>query len=111
MFFEREGISFNILDVVELAQRNVNIQNKGRNFNALSLRLSSDAIIRTKNEEIRMSDNTVSYVPARLAYSREATKDEMIVVHFETSSYHTKNIEFFQSEESGSHNKAFPGDT
>lgn len=98
MFFEKEMLSFNILDVLELKQKNVNISNGGRNFNALSFRYLSDTHIRAGEKEYYMPTGAVSYVPARLDYNRIATVDELIVIHFDTTSYHTQNIEFFISE-------------
>lgn len=95
MFFEKELLSFNILDVLELKQQDVNMYNSGRNFNALSFRFRSDAVVTTKTERYFMKDNYVSYFPARLNYTRVATVDEMIVVHFDTINYNTKNIEYF----------------
>ena len=95
MFFEKDLLSFNILDVLELKQQNVNIFNTGRNFNALSFRIRSDAVLMTKTKKYSMKDHCVSYFPARLDYSRAATVDEMIVVHFDTINYNTKNIEYF----------------
>ena len=95
MFFEKELLSFNILDVLELKQQDVNMFNSGRNFNALSFRFRSDAVLINKTERYSMKDNYVSYFPTRLDYTRVATVDEMIVVHFETINYSTKNIEYF----------------
>ena len=95
MFFEKDLLLFNILDVLELKQRDVNMLNSGRNFNALSFRFRSDADLITKTERHSMKDNYVSYFPARLDYTRVATVDEMIVVHFDTINYNTKNIEYF----------------
>ena len=95
MFFEKELLSFHILDVLELKQQNVNMFNSGRNFNALSFRVRSDAVLITKNETYSMKDNCVSYFPARLDYTRVATVDEMIVIHFDTTNYNTKHIEYF----------------
>jgi len=98
VFFEKDLISFNILDVFELNQRDVSTFNSGRNFNALSFRFHSDAVLQTKTEKHHMKDNYVSFFPARLDYTREATVDELIVVHFDTTNYHTQCIEFFESE-------------
>ena len=95
MFFEKELLSFNILDVLELKQQNVNMFNSGRNFSALSFRFRSDAVLINKTERYSMKDNCVSYFPARLDYTRVATVDEMIIVHFDTINYNTKNIEYF----------------
>ena len=98
MFFEKEILSFCILDLLELKQNNVSMLNTGRNFHALSFRLSSDAILKTEANEYRMSDNFVSYVPARMNYSRIASVDELIAVHFDTVNYHSENIECFKAK-------------
>ena len=98
MFFEKETLSFNILDVLEIKQNNISMFNSERNFNALSFRFRSDAVLTTKTEKHFMKDNYVSYFPARLDYTRVATVDELIVIHFDTINYHTKNIECFETK-------------
>ena len=95
MFFEKDLLSFNIIDVLELKQQDVNMFNHGRNFNALSFRFRSDAVLLTKTKKHTMKDNCVSYFPARLDYTRVATVDDMIVIHFDTINYNTKSIEYF----------------
>ena len=75
MFFEKDALSFNILDVIELKQKNVIMLNSGRNFNAISFRYRSDAVLKTKTEEYRMSDYFVSYVPARLIKKPDGASD------------------------------------
>lgn len=95
MFFEKEMLSFNILDVLEIKQKDVSMINKGRNFNALSFRFHSDAIIRTEKNEYRMKDNCLSYFPARLDYSRESNTEHLIAIHFNIIDYNTKCIEYF----------------
>ena len=97
MFFEKDSLSFNLLDVLELRQKNISIFNSGRNFSALSFRYRANTALKTENEEYRLKDNFVSYVPARLDYERVATVDELIVVHFETMDYRTKSIECFEA--------------
>ena len=46
-------------------------------------------------EKYSMKDHYVSYFPARLDYARAATVDDLIVIHFDTTNYNTKNIEYF----------------
>ena len=99
MFFESEILSFNILDVFELNQKNINTFNTGRNFNAISFRFRADTCLETKKFEYYIKDNYVSYVPARLNYTRISNIDELIVIHFDTINYRTENIEFFESKE------------
>ena len=107
MFFEKELLSFNILDVIELKQQNVNISNGRRNFCALSFRFRSDAVLTTKAKKCAMKDNCVSYFPARIDYTRVATIDEMIVVHFDTTNYNAKNIEYFMPNDPAVLSKLF----
>ncbi len=100
MFFENETISFNILDVVSLDQKNVNTFNSGRNYSALSFRFSADAVIKTEKNEYKMKDNYVSYVPARVDYTRTAKHDELVAVHFDSTNYNSRKIECFEPKDS-----------
>lgn len=95
MFFEKEMLSVTILEVVALKQQDVHKFDSGRNFNALSFRVRADTVLKTEKKEYRMQDHTVSYVPAGLDYSRHSAYDELIVVHFETTDYTTREIECF----------------
>lgn len=107
VFFEKDILLFNILDVLEINQNNVNMFNTGRNFAALSLRYRSDAVLKTETEEYVMTDNSVAYVPARLDYTRDATTDELIVVHFETINYKSRDIETFIANNDGTMERLF----
>jgi len=95
MFFENEMLSFSILDVLEIRQNGVEMFNSGRNFSALSFRSRSDAVLETRSKKYRMGDNYVSYFPSRLDYKRTANIDELIVIHFDTTNYTSREIEFF----------------
>ena len=95
MFFEKEIIAFNILEVLELKQKDVSSFNSGRNFSALSFRVRSDTVLKAKNREYCVGDSFITYVPARLDYYRTASIDELIVIHFETINYNTREIESF----------------
>ena len=95
MFFEKDHLSFQLLDVLKLDQREIHTKNSGRNFSALSFRLHSDAILKTESATYQMADHFVSYFPARLDYDRDATIDEMIVIHFDSVDYNTREIECF----------------
>lgn len=98
MFFEKENISFNLLDVLKINQTNNNIYNLNRNFNALSFRTRADTELITDNKNYHLKDNSVTYVPARLNYRRTATKDELIVIHFDSTDYRTEEIETFDPD-------------
>ncbi|MBQ8719647.1 MAG: helix-turn-helix transcriptional regulator [Clostridia bacterium] len=98
MFFEKEILSFNILDVLYLKQQNVNMQNGARNFNALSYRLRSDTVLKTKIGEHHLKDHSLAFFPTRLDYTRVSRTDEMIVVHFDMTNYTSRDIECFEAK-------------
>lgn len=98
MIFEKESLSFNILEVMKLNQENVNMWNAGRNFGALSFRIHADTRLKTSSSEFCVKDDFIVYVPPRLDYTRISRKDELIVVHFDTIDYQTQNIEFFKTQ-------------
>lgn len=95
MFFENDLLLVKILDVLEFDQTNVRMENRGRNYNALSFRFRSDATLTDREGEYHASGNSVCYVPARVDYRREATMDQLIVIHFETVNYSAQHIECF----------------
>ena len=96
MFFDNDMISFNLLDVLELKQKNVNMYNSNRNFNALSFRFKADTVLKSKSDAFQMKDNYISFVPSRLDYSRVSKIDELIVIHFEVINCNARDIEFFK---------------
>lgn len=98
MFFEKEIVSFHILDVLKLNQKNVSYKNGERNFNAMSYRIRANARLISANCEHRLESNSVAYVPSRLNYTRIADFDEMIVIHFESKDYRTEEIECFAAK-------------
>lgn len=98
MFFENNTISFNLLDVFELNQQSISMDNSKRNFNALSFRIKSDTVLKTKTDIFYLKDNYVSFVPSRLDYSRVSKVDKLIVVHFEVINCNARDIEFFKAK-------------
>ena len=95
MFFENEHISFSILEVHYLSQRNINMLNSGRNFSGLSYRLRADTVLKTSSKEHELGDNSVVFVPAGVDYSRVSAVDEMIVIRLDSVSYSGRDIESF----------------
>ena len=95
MFFEKEQISFDLIDIFEMKQRDVNMVNVGRNFSALSYRFKADTYIETERSKYHLGDSCVAYFPARLDYNRVSNIDELIVIHFNTTNYTSEDVEFF----------------
>lgn len=99
MIFEKESFAFEILDVLELRQENVNLFNTGRNFDALSYRFRDGTLLRTGAQSCAPSANSLCFVPARLDYTRTSPLDELIVVHFHAVNYVTSRIETFTPDD------------
>ncbi len=94
MFFDNDSLSFRILDVVSLKQENVALLNTERNFDALSFRYSSDAIL-DDGEVRQMGDGEICFIPARVTYTRCAAHDELIAVHMSIADYVSAELEHF----------------
>lgn len=95
MFFEREDVSVNLLEVLYLEQEDVRMVNSGRTFDALSFRYEADTQLKTEEENICVGTNSVCYFPARVQYTRVSKKDKMIVVHFNGVNLPTGKIQTF----------------
>lgn len=92
MIFEKDILSVSILDVLYLRQENVNMMNSGRNFDALSFRIESDACLKSEKSTHQTENGSVSLVPAQLNYRRSASVDELIVIHFHTAEQTDRNL-------------------
>lgn len=98
MIFESENVSFELLDVLHIRQEKVSMFNTGRNFDALSFRLSADARIETTAQEITLTSGDMCFVPARIDYTRAANIDDMIVIHLNVLSSYDRKISYLAPE-------------
>lgn len=99
MIFEKDILSISLLDVLYLRQENVNMINAERNFDALSFRIRSDACLKTEKNSHQMKNGSVGLIPARLNYRRNASVDELIVIHFHTAEQTDRSIITFNPED------------
>lgn len=81
MFFGNDIISFNLLDVLELKQKNVNMHNNKRNVNALSFRFRADTVLKSETEVFHMKDNYVSFVPSKLFKAEYGFSPQKYIIH------------------------------
>ncbi len=107
MFFSTDNLLLSILDVFAFDQNNVNMYNKGRNFNALSFRIFADTQIYTNEDSFHITDNTLSFFPAFLDYKRVANRDKIIVVHFEILNNSFEKIEVLKPNQKVKFKKFF----
>ena len=107
MFFEKEILSLRILDVVELKQEQVSRNVSPRPFDALSIRLHSDVRLESGGQAWHMQDDTLSFIPAGLQYSRSGTRDELIAVHFHLADAAETQMEIFHPQDAGKMRELF----
>ncbi len=98
MFFDNPEVSFKLLDVIELNQKNINIKHTQRNFNAISFRISANAKLINKDREYILKDNSVCFVPNSLNYTRISKYDHLIVIHFLSNDLFLTDIDSFYPE-------------
>lgn len=94
MIFERDNIGFSILDVLELHQENRKYTNQGRPFSALSFRYDSDTQVECGGKVYDVS-HTLCHFPAHMPYNRITRRDNLIVIHFESHTYFSNQLEMF----------------
>ncbi len=95
MIFDKEKISFDILDVLEIEQKDIRIFNSNRNFDALSFRFIGNTVLKTKDGDFSLNNNSINFVPSRIDYTRISKHDKLIVIHFHSLNYFSKSIETF----------------
>ena len=107
MIFEKDNISFKLLDVLNLKQNNIKNFNTGRNFEAISFRIDSDTFIKQGNTTFKLSKNSICYFPAGVDYTRISKHENAIVIHFNSFGYSAKSIESFYPKDSEKIEKLF----
>ena len=95
LIFEKEKLSFNILEVIEIKQKDAYLLNSGRNFDALSFRYDSDTVLKNQSQTVKLKSNSICYVPAGVDYSRISKRDNLIVIQLNSLNYFSKEIEYF----------------
>lgn len=93
MVFHQENIAFNIIDVLEIRQKNVKIENRLGQYHALSFRRSADTFITCGDDKLHLTGGSISYFPAGVSYLRESKEDNMIVIHMELFNYRSDKIQ------------------
>ena len=98
MIFEQDLIAFQIQAVFYLDQANSKTWNEKRPHDSLSFRFEADTVIETDCQQLELSCNHISYVPAYVDYMRTAKRDKMIVIDFKTFHGQQNAIEVFLPE-------------
>ena len=99
MFFDTDEISLQISSVIMPSWESVDRKSGVRPFHAISYRIQGDAEFICKNETTRVASGDVIFVPAGCEYSLRAEKEQLVVVHFSSSSELPKKIRHFKPKD------------
>ncbi len=72
---------FQILDVYKLSRSSGTVSSKPRSWSAISFRTLGESTFRTTTTQLHADKGSILYVPAGVAFSRESTDEELIIVH------------------------------
>ena len=98
MIFENNQLVFRVIDVLSISGGHSRTENTNRHFCALSFREKTDAKITWHDRKIEMQPQSITFFPADVDYIREATVDQMTVIHFEIFNYTGREIETFVTD-------------
>jgi len=94
LIFDQENVAVSVLAVLRMEQQNVQKKISNRTFGALSFRYDSDAEICFNGQSYDVS-HSICYFPAQISYERMASRDHMIVIHFQSHTYFSDRLEMF----------------
>lgn len=82
MIVNHDNTQLHLLDVLYWQDECAENKTRARDFDALSLRLESDAEFNANSGTVRAKGHDLVFVPKGCAYTRRCTVDKMIVFHF-----------------------------
>ena len=86
MFFEKNDISLNIINVLSLEWSKKNERSANRPFHALSFRIKGNAdLIASNKQNVHFETADIAFVPANLMYTQIAKDEQLYVIHFTCS--------------------------
>ncbi len=97
MIFEKSFINAQVFDVLEFNQKNVSFNVAGRDFNALSFRLNSNAVITAREKSHNMRGGDICLATYGLSYTRVAESDHLIAIHFNSPDITEEEFSSFSS--------------
>ncbi len=83
MDFLKQDFNIRILSVQKLLQAKYNTYVNPRPFNALSFRLSGNAVISDNENAVRLTTNDILFMPEKVPYHLRSEPETLIVIHFE----------------------------
>lgn len=99
MFFNASLSSLQLLTVLSLSWQKQNERSGDRPFHALSFRIKGDArIVSDSGEALPLSTGDVAFVPANTPYHLLAGEEQLLVVHFQSSSPPSSSFLRFHSD-------------
>ena len=108
MFFETTDVNAQILSVMEMGWQRVNARVGARPFHALAYRLAGGTTLAVEGQDqLEMAADEITFCPADFAFSKQADRCRIIVVHFLSDSPLPRSIRRFVPQNPDHFRQAF----
>ena len=108
MFFETSDVNAQILSVMEMGWQRVNARVGARPFHALAYRLAGGTTLAVEGQDqLEMAADEITFCPADFAFTKQADRCRIIVVHFLSDSPLPRSIRRFVPQNPDHFRQAF----
>ena len=84
VFFDQKGMALEVLNVFRFSRADAIVQERARNFHALSLRVAGEGQFECDGHSFCVGQGELLYVPAGRGYRVCTGYEEVMVLHFNT---------------------------
>ena len=95
MLYEEKDLALSLLNVFTFSRSDSVVQERPRNFHALSIRTGGSGRFEYDNRSFSVNRGEIVYVPAGRGYRVSAEYEEIIVLHFQLWNYCSMEIQPF----------------
>ena len=95
MLYEEKDLALSLLNVFTFSRSDSVVQERPRNFHALSIRTGGSGRFEYDNRSFSVNRGEIVYVPAGRGYRVSAEYEEIIVLHFQLWNYRSLEIQPF----------------
>ena len=93
VFFDQKGMALEVLNVFRFSRADAIVQERARNFHALSLRVAGEGQFECDGHSFCVRQGELLYVPAGRGYRVCTGYEEVMVLHFKLWNYEGRALE------------------
>lgn len=101
MLYQEKDLSLKLLNVFSFTRAQAMIQERPRDFHALSIRIRGSGRFEYENRVLEVGQGQLVYVPAGRGYRVTTEYEEVLALHFQLWGYESREIESFTPADSG----------